>query len=492
MRLAITNIEVIANSTVHDPNIIPPQKWFTLNWERDPNKQSSQYWITGLKIIDKNDLIPPGWIKAQEDINAGLDTPQYLIYKKGGNEPPITDISFSNHPDGYKSVGIKGVYPNIAYLQEPLQEVAYEWLTQTQSEKNEDVSQISVARVNGQPAISYIESKSRLKYARYNGLEWKITTVEDNWDGLGSIEAFNIPVLNEVNGQPAIAYISAGGRLKYYWFNGNKWQVKDLDAAVTILGCSLTEVNGQPAISYTSKRGSDINIVDVKCTSFDGNNWNTNIVGSSEQMTPTSILTVNNKPAVIYLNYRYVRTDEFSKTTERDIILAQFDGKNWEHNPVIINADIDDRFQMKCAIVNGQPAICYSKLVGLGDNYELVCYWCDGNRWREDRLFPMNVAAVNGEKVRNVFSQPYFSLTEICSQPAILYILFAYLKDSEPEYDRRFIYKWHDGTTWRTVVDIAKRKTTPHETVVMVEINGQPAVIYQSDDAFHYLTRHPV
>lgn len=137
MALAITDIKILSGQ-----GAVPPQgyekisvdlnkgangAWLWLAYNKNATQQASQYWITALNVIGKNDPLPLGWIKDPTDLNDGTNSnPLYLIYKKGGSASPITDIqikeSLDNLPAGYIGVnrdlnqGAGGAYLYLVYL----------------------------------------------------------------------------------------------------------------------------------------------------------------------------------------------------------------------------------------------------------------------------------------------------------------------------------------------------------------------------------------
>jgi hypothetical protein len=214
-------------------------------------------------------------------------------------------------------------------------------------------SAVSMAIVNGRPAVSYI-----FRYARSldaDGTAWG-TPVNVTSEG-------SQPSLAVVNGAPAIAFIVTGGGLRYVRANdlsGETW-----GAPVTIgaesgykgsRGASLAMVDGHPAISYlawVNDGTKNYHLRYVRASDDVGNTWGQPQTLDNENGTkrwPTSLAVINGRPAIAY-DVALPDTDDFEI---RYIWAKDANGTSWG-NPV----KLDDGEFASLKEVNGAPAIAY-------------------------------------------------------------------------------------------------------------------------------------
>ncbi|RME46009.1 MAG: hypothetical protein D6791_09355, partial [Chloroflexi bacterium] len=198
----------------------------------------------------------------------------------------------------------------------------------------------SMANINGRPAISYYGyyGGRDLRYARFDGSSWQITTVDAQGDvGISTS-------LKEVNGQPAISYYHRGNAdLKYARYDGNEWRITTVDTHGGNQGyTSLAVVDGQPAISY-----HDVSNGDLKYARFDGSSWQiTTVDAQGDVGWWSSLAVVNGQPAISYYDW-----------TNGDLKYARFDGTSWQITAVDAQGDVG--WSAFLAVVLGQPAISY-------------------------------------------------------------------------------------------------------------------------------------
>ena len=104
-------------------------------------------------------------------------------------------------------------------------------------------------------------------FARFNGVQWDLTTVEHIPGGIYSPTMAYGP-----DGQPAIAYVGLGNLLKIARFDGgNNWTIWDVDATGPSAGPSLAfNADGQPAIAYAAVGTTNSHL---KFAEFDGSAW---------------------------------------------------------------------------------------------------------------------------------------------------------------------------------------------------------------------------
>jgi uncharacterized repeat protein (TIGR02543 family) len=267
---------------------------------------------------------------------------------------------------------------------------------------------LSLAVVDGQPAISYDDGANNLNYARFDGNSWQVTTVDSD-AGIGIESSLAV-----IAGQPAISYYEPKNRdLKYAYFDGNIWQTTTVDnEGNTGWYSSLVEIAGRPAISYFDNTNNNLNFA-----RFDGAGWQITIVDSGGEIGRySSLALVDDQPAISYYDF-----------TNGDLKIARFDGSSWQRATVDSTGDVG--LYTSLAVVNGQPAISYYDKT----NGDLKYARYDGNTWQ---ITPVDSTGDVGSTN---------SLAVVDGQPAIGY------------YDKTngdLKYARYDGNTWQiTPVD---------------------------------------
>ena len=102
----------------------------------------------------------------------------------------------------------------------------------------------------GNPRISYYDyGQGFLKYAKWNGSEWNISTV-DTIDDVGRYSSLKL----DGSGNPRISYYDAtgGGNLNYAEWNGSSWHIKIVDSYGLVGSDTSLALDGagNPRISY--------------------------------------------------------------------------------------------------------------------------------------------------------------------------------------------------------------------------------------------------
>jgi hypothetical protein len=214
---------------------------------------------------------------------------------------------------------------------------------------------ISLAIVNGNPAISYYDfSNGDLKYVRASdtsGASWASPVTVDSAGMVGSYTSLAV-----VNGNPAISYYDGtNDDLKYVRAtdaSGTSWA-----SPVTVDGAgdaglytSLEVVNGNPAISYRDITNGDLKY--VRANDASGISWASPVAVDSAGIVGsyTSLEVVNGIPAISYYDLtngdlKYVRASDAS-------------GTSWG-SPVAVDSAGDVGWYTSLAVVNGNPAISY-------------------------------------------------------------------------------------------------------------------------------------
>ena len=204
---------------------------------------------------------------------------------------------------------------------------------------------MQMAVVDGNPAIAYHSGSGVLKFIRatdVNGASWGSPTTIIATNGY-------FISLAVVNGNPAITYYETpNSDLKYVRAtdaDGTAWATP---VAVDTAGqvgryCSLAVIDGYPAISYEDL--SNGNLKFVRATDADGTTWGTPLVLDTDGGVSSSLNVANGNPAIAYadgVNIKFIRATDASGTA-------------WG-TPVLVDQHGGD---ISLRIVNGTPAISY-------------------------------------------------------------------------------------------------------------------------------------
>jgi len=128
-----------------------------------------------------------------------------------------------------------------------------QWLRTTVDDSAPVTGQVSLALVDGQPAVSYARGAPdhALMYARFNGASWQPTVVHRTG---APILGTHLAVRG--SGQPAIGYAAVGtapGALRYAWLDRDTWDGHTAlvdSGGVTCCSRLIFLPSGQPAITY--------------------------------------------------------------------------------------------------------------------------------------------------------------------------------------------------------------------------------------------------
>ncbi len=311
--------------------------------------------------------------------------------------------------------------------------------------------QTSQAIVNGNPAISYLDSSNGdLKFARNsapNGFgTWTIITVVSA-DNVG----FN-PSLALVSGNPAIAYYDkTNGDLKYVRAtdaSGTAWGQPVTADSTGDLGqfASLAIVNGNPAISYYDFTNFDLKY--VRSTDPTGSAWGTpaTVDGGADVGQSTSLAIVNGNPAISYHDngngdLKYVRA-------------TSVNGSTWGA-PVIAAGVGNVGGETSLAIVNGNPAIAYQ---GVGLQFA--------------RAADVNGISWSSVVVDNGNLGGYLWLAIINGNPAISYY-------EETSSALKYVRATNaSGTAWGTPNTVDNAGAIGEYNSLALLANGSPAICY--------------
>jgi len=216
------------------------------------------------------------------------------------------------------------------------------------------------------PHIAYYDITNKdLKYAKFNGASWIITTVDS-----AGIVGLDASLDLDTTNNPHIAYSedSPNYKLKYAKFNGVSWDIEVVDSIPSSGGdVSLAlDTSNNPHISYSGTSG-------IQYAKFNGVSWDINIVAAVTAPTQaTSIaLDSSNNPHISYWDQ-----------SAGSLIYAKFDGASWD----VTTVDSDGPFAhtgLYSAIAIGldnNPHISYVRDPD-GFDYRLKYARFDGASW---------------------------------------------------------------------------------------------------------------
>ncbi len=193
---------------------------------------------------------------------------------------------------------------------------------------------------NGQAHISYSRG-SLLEYAKYNGTDWIIQTVDSNWSYNTSVE-----LALDGDGYARISYLNnelmGYGSLKYAYFNGTGWVKQTVDASGEMtVGPSLAlNASGYARIAY-----KDIDL-GLKYAEFNGTGWTTQFVqggGSIWAQYPSIALDSSGYARIAYSD---------SPAGEGYLKYASYNGTTWVIQTVD-STQVENGQQSSLALTSG-------------------------------------------------------------------------------------------------------------------------------------------
>jgi hypothetical protein len=196
---------------------------------------------------------------------------------------------------------------------------------------------------NGNAHISYYDlTNSDLKYAKWIGSIWSISTVDET----GDVGPYSSLALNE-NGVPSISYYDASnGDLKYAKWTGSSWSCQTVDATGNVgLHSSLAlDPNGNPSISYYDASNGDL-----KYAKWTGSSWSCQTVDATGNVGRYCSLAIDSSgnPKVSYYD-----------VTNGDLRYAKWVVSSWTMTAVDQGGDVGP---YSCLALNssGNPSISY-------------------------------------------------------------------------------------------------------------------------------------
>ncbi len=215
---------------------------------------------------------------------------------------------------------------------------------------------------NGKVHVVFEEMKTPkgdLKYAKFNGTEWTLETVDT--EGLVGVHT---SMKLDSKGYPHIAYYDeTWGRLKYARWNGTDWSIEVVDQDEDVgMECSLAlDSKDYPHITYM-----DLWNGPMKYARWDGSEWRIELVGT---LGPAA--GQYNSLALDSMDYPHVAYYSWANVA---IKYVYFDGREWE----FIHVDSKGWQQVSLALDSNDRAH-----MGYIDRTELALaytYW-DGSGW---------------------------------------------------------------------------------------------------------------
>lgn len=226
--------------------------------------------------------------------------------------------------------------------------VNFAWNIQTIDSTGSVGSECSLAfGTDGQAMVAYTDTtNTNLKFARLDGTNWQVTTVDNSPGNVGTSPSLAIGE----GGQPVIAYYdSSNSDLKLARRNGNTWTTETIPDPIASVGsyCSLAyDSSGLPAISYY-----DVTNGDLRFARYNGINWNFSSPDSSAanvgQFTSLAFGPDGN-PAIAYHDI-----------TNNDLKFARYNGSTWTLSTPIGSGPFAGRYISLKFGPAGRPAISY-------------------------------------------------------------------------------------------------------------------------------------
>lgn len=164
------------------------------------------------------------------------------------------------------------------------------------------------------PHISYYdETTTQLKHAHFDGVTWKVTTLDDvEFIGFGSRTAIAVDSSNKIHIVYSAYHDQNGswsGQLRYALFNGTQWTVSTLDEALPHRDFRAPAIAidsaDRPHVSYVLYYNVEPITGDLKYAWLDGRNWRIEFVDTGD-ISPydynTSInVDSRDRPHIAYL-----------------------------------------------------------------------------------------------------------------------------------------------------------------------------------------------
>jgi len=226
---------------------------------------------------------------------------------------------------------------------------------------------------NDNPHISYAKSNDNkdydLKYAYFDGKDWHISFVETEGD-VGSYCSIAVDSKN----RPHIAYYKEvdyyTGELKYAHFDNSQWKIETIESGGGIGEWTsiVIDDNDRPHISYGYT--IDNSELALKYAYYDGTEWKKEVVDTEGGSTNSLALDSMNRPHISYYVGGYKMFLKY----------AFYDGSKWNYEVLdTLFSGMDNSIAVD---KNDHPHIAYSYLKEY-DDHDLKYAYFDGNNWNK-------------------------------------------------------------------------------------------------------------
>jgi hypothetical protein len=176
---------------------------------------------------------------------------------------------------------------------------------------------------NDYPHITYFNHElSALEYVKYNGTDWEYETV-DSWPRNGSYYySGSSSIAIDSNDYPHIGYYEVyNGDLKYARWNGTDWNIETVDSAEnTGEGVSLDlDSNERPHMAYYDDTNEDL-----KYARWNGNSWKIETVESEGEVGHYPTLELDS------IDYPHITYYWYTPENFREYKYATWQGTKWK------------------------------------------------------------------------------------------------------------------------------------------------------------------
>jgi len=397
------------------------------------------------------------------------------------NGPTVSPQQTYNLPGNY-TVGVRvhdngGLFASTTVAVTVTAGGALTWQTQTLDNTGDVGEYCSLALIDGNPAISYLDrTNGNLKYMRAadsTGATWAIgsdTDVTTDADDDGYFTSLAV-----VDGNPAVSYYnSTAGDLRYVRAvdtAGTDWTAAavTVEAATVLETTSLVVVAGRPAIAYDIVGPEVYYEIAVDTQGADWSTAARKIDGAAENGWSPSLALADGSPAVAFqrttggLNsLYYVRAGDATGTGPWQV-------------PAELHADAAAQgvgYYPSLAIVDGRPAVSYEHWIAIGnaDPYFTRSSTAGGDTGTWDAPAPVSLdaaAAIDGGG--------YSSLVVIGGIPQVAF--YNYSDDTLMHVRAQDA----TGSSWlqpEVVDDGNGGANDVGMYATMIAVGGQPAIAY--------------
>lgn len=225
------------------------------------------------------------------------------------SDPDVSDL-FEWQIQTVDSIGDVGMFPSIAldingyphisyldYINFDLKYVRWSgssWLITTMDSIRADYGTSIALDSDGYPHISYQDIvDDDLKYAKWTGSSWLITTV----DSVGDVGMFPSMALDS-NGYSHISYVDyTNNQIKYARWTGSNWSIETLLDRVYWHSAIALDSSGYPHISYVDYPNG------VKYARHTGSSWSIETVDVDGEEDTSIAIDSDGYPHIIYYSY---------------------------------------------------------------------------------------------------------------------------------------------------------------------------------------------